>query len=107
MDIASQYGVRIPEDMALVGFDDMTLAAFSKPGLTTIRQPLRDMGAVACKLLLSLVDPRNYPFASGEETFCRNGEAGNKNLRLLLPTKLIVRESCGATQFVSRQVQVY
>lgn len=107
MDVAPQYGVRIPEDMALVGFDDMTLAAFSKPGLTTIRQPLRDMGATACKLLLSLVDPRNYPFAHGGEVFCGNGERGSKNLRLLLPTKLIVRESCGAAQSVSRQVQVY
>jgi LacI family transcriptional regulator len=102
MEVAPQYGVRIPEDLALVGFDDMLLAEFSRPGLTTVRQPLREMGATACKLLLSLVDPKNYPFEHTGETFSGTGEGGSKNLRLLLPTKLIVRESCGAAQSVSR-----
>lgn len=102
MDIAPQYGVRIPDDLALMGFDDMPIAAFTKPGLTTIRQPHREMGETACELLLSLVDPRNYSFQHTRETFSRTGEGGSKNLRLLLPTKLIVRESCGAAQSVSR-----
>jgi LacI family transcriptional regulator len=102
MEVAPQYGVRIPEDLALIGFDDMLLAEFSRPGLTTVRQPLREMGATACKLLLSLVDPKNYPFEHTGETFSGTGEGGSKNLRLLLPTKLIVRESCGAAQSVSR-----
>ncbi len=102
MEVAPQYGVRIPEDLALIGFDDMMLAEFSRPGLTTVRQPLREMGATACKLLLSLIDPKHYPFEPNNETFSGTGEGGSKNLRLLLPTKLIVRESCGAAQSVSR-----
>lgn len=102
MDVAPQYGVRIPEDLALVGFDDMPIAAFAKPGLTTIRQPHREMGVLACELLLSLVDPRNYSFQYTHETFSGTGEGGSKSLRILLPTKLIVRESCGAAQSVSR-----
>src|SRR5581483_6344871 len=85
MEVAPQYGVRIPEDLALIGFDDMMLAEFSRPGLTTIRQPLREMGATACKLLLSLIEPRNYPFEQSSETFSGAGEGGSKNLRLLLP----------------------
>lgn len=102
IDVAPQYGVRIPEDLAVIGFDDMPMAAFAKPGLTTIRQPHREMGQVACELLLSMVDPRNYSFQHTRETFSRTGEGGSKNLRLLLPTKLVVRESCGAAQSVSR-----
>ena len=103
IDVAEQYGVRIPDDLALIGFDDMPIAAFAKPGLTTIRQPHREMGELACELLLSIIDPKNYPLTRRIETFSGTGEGGSKgNLRILLPTKLIVRESCGAAQSVSR-----
>lgn len=102
IDVAQQYGVRIPEDMALIGFDDMPIAAFAKPGLTTVRQPHREMGEVACELLLSMIDPRNYPLKRKIEALSGTGEGGNKNMRILLPTKLVVRESCGAAQSVSR-----
>ena len=102
LDVAEQYGVRIPEDMAIMGFDDMPMAAFTRPGLTTIRQPHRQMGDLACELLLSLIDPANYAFQQPEEAFLRNEEGGSKNFRLLLPTKLIVRESCGAAQSALR-----
>jgi LacI family transcriptional regulator len=102
LDIAEQYGVRIPDDMAVMGFDDMPMAAFTKPGLTTIRQPHRKMGDLACELLLSLIDPVNYEFHQPDEAFRGTEEDGSKNMRILLPTKLIVRESCGATQSVLR-----
>ena len=102
IDVAAQYGVRIPDDIAVMGFDDMPIAAFAKPGLTTIRQPHREMGEKACELLLSLIDPKNYPFTRDSETFSGTGEGGSKNIRVLLPTKLIVRDSCGAAQSVSR-----
>ncbi len=101
IDVAGQYGVRIPDDLAVMGFDDMPIAAFAKPSLTTIRQPHREMGEIACELLLSLIDP-NYPFRRNVETFSGTGEGGSKSLRILLPTKLIVRESCGAAQSVPR-----
>ena len=101
IDAAEQYGARIPDDRAVLGFDDMPIAAFAKPGLTTIRQPHREMGEIACELLLSFIDPK-YPFRRNCETFSGTGEGGSKNMRILLPTKLIVRESCGAAQSVSR-----
>ena len=100
LDVAPQYGLHIPEDMSVIGFDDMPMARFAKPALTTIRQPHREMGEFACELLLSLIDPKNYSFQHGNETFSRTEEGGSKHLRVVLPTKLIVRDSCGVTQSV-------
>lgn len=124
MDVAPQYGVRIPDDLTLMGFDDMPMTAFTKPGLTTIRQPHREMGIRACELLLSLIDPQKHPFTlvragikdgepalvqdksqeemRGEETLSEAENGDSKNLRILLPTKLIVRESCRTAQSISR-----
>ncbi len=45
-------GRRVPEDVSVVGFDDVTLAAYHRPALTTVRQPLRHMGALAAQSLL-------------------------------------------------------
>jgi LacI family transcriptional regulator len=102
MDVAEQYRVHIPDDVAILGFDDMPMAAFAKPGLTTIRQPHREMGEKACELLLSMIDPSNFSFAKpAEGAFSGTEEEGDGHIRILLPTKLIVRESCGAPQSVS------
>jgi DNA-binding LacI/PurR family transcriptional regulator len=49
------YGMRVPEDISVVGFDDIQNAAFQNPSLTTIRQPLHHMGAVAAQILLQRV----------------------------------------------------
>jgi LacI family transcriptional regulator, galactose operon repressor len=48
-------GLRCPEDISVVGFDDITSAAFHTPSLTTIRQPLRRMGEMAAQLLLKRI----------------------------------------------------
>jgi DNA-binding LacI/PurR family transcriptional regulator len=45
-------GCRVPEDVSVVGFDDIPSAAFQNPGLTTVRQPLREMGVLAAETLL-------------------------------------------------------
>ncbi len=50
-----EVGLRIPEDIAVIGFDDIELAAYIKPALTTIRQPMTKMGETAARLLLDLV----------------------------------------------------
>jgi DNA-binding LacI/PurR family transcriptional regulator len=56
-------GLRCPEDISVVGFDDITSAAFHTPSLTTIRQPLRRMGEMAAQLLLKRIqNPKEaYP----------------------------------------------
>jgi LacI family transcriptional regulator len=53
-----ESGYRIPEDISVVGFDDIQSAAFQNPGLTTVRQPLRRMGRLAAETVLrSIVSP--------------------------------------------------
>lgn len=49
------HGHRVPEDISVVGFDDIQGAAFHNPSLTTIRQPLYEMGAVAARILLQRI----------------------------------------------------
>lgn len=46
------HGIRVPEDVSIVGFDDIQGAAYHNPSLTTIRQPLREMGTLAARILL-------------------------------------------------------
>jgi DNA-binding LacI/PurR family transcriptional regulator len=59
-----EAGRRVPEDVSVVGFDDIQSAEFQNPGLTTVRQPLRRMGELAAENLLKRVEQRNgagYP----------------------------------------------
>ncbi|MFC4335516.1 LacI family DNA-binding transcriptional regulator [Salininema proteolyticum] len=71
-----QKGISVPDDIALVGFDDMEMAAFTEPGLTTVRQPIDEIGAALAKQMLMLLE--------GEE------EIAN----VVLPTQLIRRGTC-------------
>jgi len=76
MDAVKDHNLRVPEDISVIGFDDIPMAQQVHPNLTTIHHPLHDMGAVATKLLISLVD--------GETPLVPNVE---------LPSKLVVRAS--------------
>ena len=79
MRAITQAGLKIPQDVAVVGFDDVPLAAQLQPALTTVRQPKRRAGAAAATMLIDLIqNPDSQPH------------------QLVLPTELIVRESCGA-----------
>ncbi|MCI0623604.1 MAG: LacI family transcriptional regulator [Acidobacteria bacterium] len=53
-----EAGLRVPEDVSVVGFDDIQSAAFQNPGLTTVRQPLRKMGELAAETLLARIANR-------------------------------------------------
>lgn len=70
-------GLSVPEDIAVVGFDDILLASYAAPPLTTVRQPKYEMGQLAAQILL--------------ERISRQEKGGEK--RHLLPTQLIVRQS--------------
>jgi LacI family transcriptional regulator len=50
-----ERGLRVPEDVSIIGFDDIYLAAMFEPGLTTIRQPIYDMGSHAVDVLIRLI----------------------------------------------------
>jgi LacI family transcriptional regulator len=70
-------GLTVPEAISIVGFDDIPLASMVTPSLTTVRQPLIEMGRVATTMLLRLIaaEPLDHP-------------------RVELATTLVVRESC-------------
>ena len=58
-----EAGRRIPEDVSVVGFDDIQSAAFQNPALTTVRQPLRQMGMIAAETLLQRINgPAHAPY---------------------------------------------
>jgi LacI family transcriptional regulator len=58
-----EAGQRVPEDVSVVGFDDIQSAAFQNPGLTTVRQPLREMGMIAAETLLRRINaPKKTPY---------------------------------------------
>jgi LacI family transcriptional regulator len=67
LGVARDRGVRIPEDVAIVGFDDLLIAQLSTPPLTTIRQPLKEMAEAAYKMVVFQRDeilhkPKNVVF---------------------------------------------
>ena len=51
-----ESGLRVPEDISVVGFDDIPAAAFHHPSLTTIRQPLHRMGEIATEVLIARIE---------------------------------------------------
>jgi len=53
-----EAGLRVPEDISVVGFDDVSIASFSIPPLTTVRQPLEKMGRIAAQTLLERIEDR-------------------------------------------------
>jgi DNA-binding LacI/PurR family transcriptional regulator len=58
IEAAREAGLRVPEDLSIVGFDDIPGAAWSQPGLTTVRQPLFHKGELAGRLLAAHAEPR-------------------------------------------------
>ncbi len=60
MDAARARGLRIPEDLSILGFDDIPEALHCHPPLTTVRQPLQEMGAAAMTMLLAILDGREH-----------------------------------------------
>jgi LacI family transcriptional regulator len=76
---ASDLGVRVPEDLAIVGFDDIGLASLIQPQLTTVRQDMHALGEAAANGLARMIENPESPPA-----------------RELVPTRLVVRASSGA-----------
>lgn len=75
-----EYGLRVPQDVSVIGFDDILSAAFSSPRLTTVRQPLRKMGVIAAETLLQRIT--------------QNGKNGYVR-EIMVEPELIVRDSTG------------
>jgi LacI family repressor for deo operon, udp, cdd, tsx, nupC, and nupG len=58
LDVARQRSVRVPRDLSVVGFDDIRFSRFIDPPLTTIAQPMRDIGEASVRLLLDILHGR-------------------------------------------------
>jgi len=86
MTALREAGLRIPVDVAVVGFDDIPLAAHACPPLTTVRLPAVGLGHRAAERLIHRIEGRE-----------RDPEGGDPDAGDLLATELIVRTSCGAT----------
>ena len=75
---AAQRGLRVPEELSIAGFDDIDLAQATRPLLTTVRQPLQEMGRLAVSLLIRLIERHRLDA-----------------LHVELATELVVRDSTG------------
>ena len=71
-----EAGLRVPQDIGLVGFDDIPRAASTLPALTTVRQPIQEAGAIAAQNLIELIERRR-----------------SEPCQILLPVELVVRAS--------------
>ncbi len=56
MDEAAKLNIDIPHDLALIGYDDINMASISKPGLTTVKQPIESIGRAALRILDSMIE---------------------------------------------------
>ena len=78
MQAAAAHGLRVPDDLSVAGYDDIDLSRATRPMLTTVRQPLEEMGRMAVGLLLRLIDRHAL-----------------QALHVELATELVVRGSTG------------
>jgi LacI family transcriptional regulator len=75
----SEQGLSVPSDVAIIGFDDLPIASTSRPALSTMRQPIQELGSFAVRTLVDLIAGKITP-----------------PYRVILPTELVLRETCGA-----------
>jgi len=80
IEVAFELGLRVPEDVSIVGFDDSPVASFGRVPLTTVWQPLSGVGEQSVEILHGLVNGKVKP-----------------PVKRLLPTQLIKRQSCRQT----------
>lgn len=77
LTVARELGLRVPQDLSVIGFDDVPEAANSTPPLTTMAQPLHDLGAQALEMLVGLLNGQDVPS------------------HVQLPAELVIRASTG------------
>ena len=85
MQALKKHNLHVPEDIALVGFDDIEESQFVTPPLTTVAQPLQDMGTKAVEQLITLM-------------------AGQKIESISIKPKVIIRQSCGCFELAPKRI---
>lgn len=81
LEALTARNLQVPRDLAVIGFDDVDTARHVDPPLTTVRQPLRELGRAALEILL------------------RQVREGGPPERVVLPSELVIRESCGCQAY--------
>ena len=89
MAALGEANIRIPEDVSVVGFDDFRMAPFLQPALTTVRAPTERAGQVAAEQLSRLFNKESV------------------NQRILLPTEIVIRRSCGCNNHMPDLTKMY
>ena len=85
MDAMRDNEIRIPDDMAVVGFDNIRMSNLITPKLTTVEKPMHKMGVIGARVLFDLIESEEY----------KNGQAIEPPKEILLQSKLKIRKSCG------------
>lgn len=81
-----EQGMKVPDDIAIVGYDDLPIALEANPPLTTIRQPIRRLGIKLVQTLLDVIENGSKP-----------------PRKVIFGTELVIRESCGANLSMQRK----
>lgn len=92
MECIEDFGYSIPKDVALIGYDDISLASHKRIGLTTVAQKKEEMGRIAVEKIIEMIT--------------RNGEKHNFPLNIYLHPELKIRGTCGFTGKYKRQPQI-
>lgn len=92
LEALAEVNIRVPEDISIAGFDDTLAARTAVPQLTTVRQPLREMGARAVELLLAAIDHQN------------DGPAVSGKNPVVFPVEVVSRASVTPPPAISRIV---
>jgi LacI family transcriptional regulator, galactose operon repressor len=79
----SKLNIRIPDDIALIGFDDLEMADIFVPAITVVRQPSHELGRVAAELLFARLEHKEVSL-SGQQ--------------IVMPVELVIRQSCGCNR---------
>ena len=79
IEALKELGVCVPEDISVVGYDDIKIGSFLRPRLTTIHQPREKYAVLACERLVELINKENH----------------TQRMQMAVEPTLIVRESCG------------
>jgi len=77
---AQKKGIKIPDQVALMGFDDIRICQYTSPRLTTVKQPTYTIGRLCCEKLLAILNDKQ--------------EEPNRNRNLLIRPELVIRDSC-------------
>ena len=90
METLAELGLRVPDDVSVAGFDDTLVARIAVPQLTSVRQPLREIGMRAVELLLERIE--------------QGSERAPAEKSIVLPVELISRASVSSPPAVDRVV---